>query len=36
METSQINLIYPVNDLGSRKERKGQPEHATYLISSES
>ena len=36
METSQINLTDPVNNLGSRKERKGQPEHATYLISFES
>jgi len=36
METSQINLTYPVINLGSRKERKGQPEHATYLISFES
>ena len=33
METSQINLTDPVNNLGSRKERKGQQEHATSLIS---
>ena len=36
METSQINLTYPVNNLGSRQERKGQQKHATYLISFES
>ena len=36
MGTSQVNLTYPVTNLGSRKERKGQPEHATYLISFES
>jgi len=34
--TSQVNLLYPVTNLGSRKERKGPQEHATYLISFES
>jgi hypothetical protein len=36
MRTSQVNLTYPANNLGSRKERKGQLEHATYIISFES
>jgi len=26
---TQVNLTYPVSTLGSRKERKGHPEHAT-------
>jgi len=34
--TSQVNLPYPVTNLGSRKARKGPQEHATYLISFES
>ena len=29
MEVSQVNLTYPVNNLGSRKERKGHQEHVT-------
>ena len=32
-KTTQVNLIYPVSILGSRKERKGQGDkHATYSI----
>jgi hypothetical protein len=36
METPQVNLTYPVDNLGSRRERMGQLEHATYLILFES
>jgi hypothetical protein len=32
METPQVNLPSPVDNLGSRRERMGQREHATYLI----
>ena len=36
METPQVNLTYPVDTLGSRRERMGQRERATYIISFES
>ena len=36
METPQVNLTYPVDTLGSRRERTGQRERATYSISIES
>ena len=36
METPQVNLTYPVDTLGSRRERTGQLERATYIISFES
>ena len=36
METPQVNLTYPVDTLGSRRERTGQLERATYIISIES
>ena len=36
METPQVNLTYPVDTLGSRRERTGQEEHATYIILCES
>ena len=36
METPQINLTYPVDSLGSRRERMGQREHATSSILLES
>jgi len=29
MVRPQVNLIYPVDNLGSRKERTGHREHAT-------
>ena len=32
METPQVNLTYPVDTLGSRRERTGQEEHATSII----
>jgi hypothetical protein len=32
----QVNLIYPADNLGTRKARRGHQEHATYLISIES
>ena len=32
MESPQVNLTYPVDNLGSRRERTGQEEHATYII----
>ena len=32
LETIRVNLIYPVFMLGSRRERSGQREHATYSI----
>ena len=35
-ETPQVHLRYPADTLGSRKERKGQLEHATYSIAFES
>jgi hypothetical protein len=31
MGTSQINLNYPVSNLGDHKEWNGQQEHATYV-----
>ena len=36
MEISQVNLNYPVNNLGSRKERKGQAvtRHLNHLVES--
>ena len=36
MATPQVNLTYPVDTLGSRRERKGQEEHATSIILFES
>ena len=33
LETLRVNLTYPVFMLGSRRERSGQREHATYSIS---
>jgi hypothetical protein len=36
METPQVNLTYPVDTLGSRRERTGRLERATYIISLES
>ena len=33
---TRVNLIYPVVMLGSRKERTGHREHATYSIALES
>jgi hypothetical protein len=36
MGSSRVNLTYPVNNSGSRKARKGQLEHATYIILHES
>lgn len=33
METPQVNLTYPVDTLGSRRERTGQRERATSIIS---
>ena len=36
METPQVNLTYPVANLGSRRERTGQEEHATSIILLES
>ena len=36
METPQVNLTYPVDTLGSRRERTGQEEHATSIILFES
>ena len=36
METPQVHLTYPVDNLGSRRERTGQEEHATYIILFES
>ena len=32
METPQVTLTYPVATLGSRRERTGQRERATYSI----
>jgi hypothetical protein len=34
--TSQVNLTYPVNHLGSHRAWKGHRERATYIISFES
>ena len=36
MATPQVNLTYPVDTLGSRRERMGQRERATYIILLES
>jgi hypothetical protein len=36
METPQVNLTYPVANLGSRRERMGPLERATYIILLES
>ena len=36
METPQVNLTYPVDTLGRRRERMGQRERATSIISFES
>ena len=33
---ARVNLHYPVQSLGSRRERMGQQEHATYSILFES
>ena len=35
-EAARVNLNYPVQSLGSRRERMGQQEHATYGILFES